>query len=156
MTSMRDLSKEQKQTAENNGINMKTLSSRLCKGWPVERAITELPQIRKGGMNYKGIIVTREQVDHAEIAGISRKTLMARLDRGWTVEEAISKPPRKLEKKVKQQNHTIDDKEVIEIIGRIKYLRKVDKEFPMPYPKPLLERLENIGYQVKDIKAIEV
>lgn len=156
MISMRDLTKEQKQTAENNGINMKTLSSRLTKGWPIERAITEMPQIRKGGMNYKGIHVTKAQVDESEVIGISRKTLMARLDMGWTVEDAISKPPRKIEKKIKQQNHTIDDKEVIEIIGRIKYLRKVDKEFPMPYPKPLLERLEKIGYQLKDVQAIEV
>jgi len=48
--SIKALSKEQRETAEKNGIKRNTLANRLSDGWDIERAITE-----KTGTNWRAV-----------------------------------------------------------------------------------------------------
>jgi len=52
--SIKDLTKEQRATAEENGIKYNTLANRLFDGWEIERAITEKLN-RKGGRTDKKV-----------------------------------------------------------------------------------------------------
>lgn len=152
MTGLRDLSKKQRSIAKSNGIKDKTLSNRLHSGWEVERAITQAPLVYTGGMNYKGNHITKTQREQANAIGISDGLIQWRLEIGWTVEQAVSTPVRKYKKKMNSKN--ISNQEVFEVIGRIKYYNSINAQTPMVYPKKMVQQLNEMGYQVEDVKAL--
>lgn len=153
MTSLRDLTPEQKQIAKDNGIVYHTLSSRLLSGWDIETAITKPTLKYMDGMHYKGKYVTQEQRKHAMSIGVDKALLQCRLENGWTVEEAVNRPVRKYTKKEKRTD--FDEQEVLEVVGRIKYHNSINSQAPMAYPKRMINRLEKMGYKIEDVKALE-
>ena len=96
----REISKEELQIAEENGISYKTLYSRLQnKDISIYEAITKPPKRR----------FTAEQLRTAAENGIQQSTLAARVDRGWTIQEAITTKRRaKTEKNKEQQPWNIN------------------------------------------------
>lgn len=160
MTGLRDLTKAQKQTADSNGINRKTLSSRLTHGWSIEDAIHTKTQSRYSRKNRTrtiyGVELTEDDINIAKRNGIANKTLQGRFKQGWTKERAIHTLTRK-------SSHTyrpapkpeIEGEELLEIIGRIKYLRMQEKDFPMPIPKPLLNKLKQTGRTLDDVQTVK-
>lgn len=160
MTGLRDLTKRQKCIAEDNGIKTKTLSSRLSKGWPIEDAISMQPHERYARVNRKrtiyGVELTEDDIKAAQRNGIANKTLQGRFKQGWTKERAINTP-------VRQSSHAygpapkpeIEGEELLQIIGRIKYMRMQERDFPMPIPKPLLIKLKQTGRTLDDVQAVE-
>ena len=160
MTGLRDLTERQKQIAEENGIKTKTLSSRLSKGWPIEEAISMQPHERYSRVNRKrtiyGVELSEDDINIARQNGIANKTLQGRFKQGWTKERAINTPVRK-------SSHVygpapkpeIEGEELLQIIGRIKYMRMQEKDFPMPIPKPLLNKLKQTGRTLDDVRAVK-
>lgn len=160
MTGLRDLTNRQKQIAEDNGIKTKTLSSRLSKGWPIEDAITMQPHERYARVNRKrtiyGVELSEGDINTARENGIANKTLQGRFKQGWTKERAINTPVRKSSHPYGPvPKPEIEGEELLTIIGRIKYLQKVDKSFPMPIPKPLLIKLKQTGRTLDDVQAVK-
>lgn len=158
MAGLRDLTKEQSQIAERNGIQRKTLGSRLTKGWSIDKAITirtneSYSRKRKGHM-LQGHYISDEQMAVATSNGIQIKTLSARLKHGWSIEDSITKDTRRIRYGGNPKSE-IDGDELLEIIGRIKYLRMQEKDFPMPIPKPLLIKLKRIGRTLDDVQALK-
>lgn len=86
MTGLRDLTKAQKQTADSNGINRKTLSSRLTHGWSIEDAIHTKTQSRYSRKNRTrtiyGVELTEDDINIAKRNGIVNKTLQGRFKQG--------------------------------------------------------------------------
>jgi len=51
----------------------------------------------------------------------------------------------------------LSDEEVIEAIGRIKYLNKKElKEFPIIIPEPMRKRIEQMDMSVDEIEEVRV
>lgn len=160
MTGLRDLTEAQKQTADSNGINRKTLSSRLSKGWDLEDAITTKTHSRYSRRNRTrtlyGVELTEDNIKTAKSNGIAAKTLQGRFKQGWEKERAIHTPTRKSDRVYgPAPKPEIEGDELLKIIGRIKYLQKKDKSFPMPIPKPLLNKLKQTGRTLDDVRAVK-
>ena len=160
MTGLRDLTERQKQIAEENGIKTKTLSSRLSKGWPIEEAISMQPHERYSRGNRKrtiyGVELSEDDINIARKNGIANKTLQGRFKQGWEKERAIHTPTRKSDRVYgPAPKPEIEGDELLKIIGRIKYLQKKDKSFPMPIPKPLLNKLKQTGRTLDDVRAVK-
>ena len=160
MTGLRDLTEAQKKTADNNGIKRKTLSSRLKKGWSIEDAITTKTNSRYSRENRTrtlyGVKLSEKDIEIANNNGISNKTLQGRFKQGWDKERAINTPVRRTSGICgPAPKPEIEGEELFEIIGRIKYLRMQEKEFPMPIPKPLLNKLKQTGRTLDDVRAVE-
>lgn len=157
MTRLRDLTEAQSSIAEENGITRKALGSRLEYGWSVEKAISTPPIRKKGVRTFYRVRVTDEDLERAEQNGISEKTLKSRCKKGWDLERAITQPYQKQQsgKRKSREVRHIEDDELIAIIGRIKYLRMQEKDFPMPIPKPLLIKLKQTGRTLDDVQALK-
>lgn len=160
MTGLRDLTEIQKQIAEENGIKTKTLSSRLSKGWDIEEAITTKTRSRYSRKNRKrsiyGVELTEDDINTARQNGIANKTLQGRFKQGWTKERAINTPVRKSTHAYRPApKPEIEGEELLKVIGRIKYLQMQEKDFPMPIPKPLLNKLKETGRTLDDVQALK-
>lgn len=160
MTGLQDLTKSQKQIADDNGINRKTLGSRLKNGWKIEKAITSKTNSKYSRRNRKrtlyGVELSEEDIEIAKKNGIANKTLQGRFKQGWDKERAIHTPTRKQSRGyVPPSNPEIEGEELLKIIGRIKYLQMQEKDFPMPIPKPLLIKLKRTGRTLDDVQALE-
>lgn len=160
MTGLRDLTKAQKQIADDNGINRNTLGSRLKKEWTIEEAITTKTSSKYSRKNRKrtlyGVELSEEDIEIAKKNGIANKTLQGRFKQGWDKERAIHTPTRKQSRGyVPPPKPEIEGEELLKIIGRIKYLQKKDKSFPMPIPKPLLIKLKQTGRTLDDVRALK-
>lgn len=160
MTGLRDLTKEQNKIAYDNGINRNTLGSRLTHGWSIEDAIHTKTNSRYSRLNRTrtlyGVELTEDDVNTAKSNGISNKTLQGRFKQGWEKERAINTPVRKQSRGyVPPPKPEIEGEELLKIIGRIKYLQKKDKSFPMPIPKPLLIKLKQTGRTLDDVRALK-
>lgn len=160
MTGLRDLTERQKQIADSNGINRKTLSSRLSKGWNIEDAVTTKTHSRYSRRNRTrtlyGVELTEDDIKIAKSNGIAAKTLQGRFKQGWEKERAIHTPTRKSDRVYgPAPKPEIEGDELLKIIGRIKYLQKKDKSFPMPIPKPLLIKLKQTGRTLDDVQALK-
>ena len=156
MKGLRDLTQAQKRTADENGINRKALSNRLRYGWNVEEAITTPLKSQSGITQFYGIKFSDEQMEIARKNGISKMTLKSRCRKGWDLERAITQPVRgngKTTYKVHDPN--IEGEELMRVIGRIKCLRMQEKDFPMPIPKPLLNKLKQTGRTLDDVRAVK-
>lgn len=116
-------------------------------------------QIRKMGFSKDGTVlmhghvVTPEQLEISQNNNIALSTLRNRIDKGMSVEEAINKPPRK---QAPRNEEDFSNTEVIKILGRIKYMRQEEAEHPLPYPRPMLKRLNQQGLSVEDIDPVKV
>lgn len=160
MTGLRDLTEDQKKIADDNGIKRKTLGSRLSKGWSIEDAIMTKTNSRYSRLNRTrtiyGVELSEEDMETAKRNGIATKTLQGRFKQGWEKERAIHTPVRKSDRKYgPPPKPTIEEEELLTIVGRIKYLQKKDKSFPMPVPKPLLIKLKQTGRTLDDVRAVK-
>lgn len=81
------------QWANHLGISMVTLSGRLKKGWPLERALSpEKRALRpKRFVEFNGERLSISE--WSERIGISVQALGTRLDSGWPVDKALTMPP---------------------------------------------------------------
>ena len=140
--------------AEQNGIGKDTFMSRLYRGWSVDKACEAKPQPKVELPDW-----VRKQ---AESNGISYKVLHARLSNGWSYERACTQGtshkarvrPKVYEKVAEKE---MSDEEVLEIIGRIKYLNKKElKEFPIIIPQPMRKRIEQMNMSVDEIEEVRV
>lgn len=139
------LTDEQRKIAKENGIHSATLWNRVNKlGWDIERAITE--KYVKQPMNVKGVEVSDEQLEIALNNGISRKRVHARLYNGWTVEDTITTPVRELVTK-----NTDERGELIKVLGRMKYLNRVQDE--TYNPQALMTKLKVTWNDIEEIKC---
>lgn len=84
--------------AKRIGIDPKTLSLRLAKGWPIEKALTTPPDPEAvaraksdGLLTFNG--ETLPIRDWAKRIGISPDAIRYRLRAGWSIERAITTPP---------------------------------------------------------------
>lgn len=160
MTGLRDLTEAQKKIADDNGIKRKTLGSRLSKGWSIEDAIMTKTNSRYSRLNRTrtiyGVELSEEDMETAKRNGIATKTLQGRFKQGWGKERAIHTPVRQSDRKYgPPPKPTIEEDELLKIVGRIKYLQKKDKSFPMPVPKPLLIKLKQTGRTLDDVRAVK-
>lgn len=74
--------------AERNGIPYKTVASRLSKGWPPERAVSEAVDRNRQKAQFR----EERLVDVSKRTGIPLKTIQCRLRRGWSEDRAFSEP----------------------------------------------------------------
>src|SRR5699024_11109709 len=88
------------------------------KGWERERWFEA-----KSEINALSNIMTEERQKLMDELEISDDTVRKRMRRGWTFDEATTTPPLWVEMKMPKQ-------EVIEVIGRIKYLNKRLRTLP--------------------------
>ena len=97
-----------------------------------------------------GHIVTEERQELMNENGVSMETARRRMRRGWTFEEATTTPPSWVEMKMPKQ-------EVIEVIGRIKYLNK-QPETIVPYciPAGILKRAKEYKIDIDKVKELPV
>lgn len=83
-----------KDWADRLGISRPTLSDRLRRGWPAERALTEKiglhPERQRLTVGGKTMTVS----EWAAHVGMSVDTLASRLWEGWTPERAVTEPTR--------------------------------------------------------------
>lgn len=156
MKRLRDLTQAQKHIADKNGVNRKALSNRLRYGWDVERAITTPLNNQSDITQFYGIKFSAEQIEIARKNGIGKMTLKSRCRKGWDLERAITQPVRGNGKiTYKAHDPNIEGEELMKVIGRIKYLRMQEKDFPMPIPKPLLIKLKQTGRTLDDVQAVK-
>lgn len=77
------------------GIKPSTLWTRLYKGMPVERVLTQPVStknlFRSVYIEHRG--QRRTKTEWAELTGIHKNTLDYRLSRGWSVDRALTTPP---------------------------------------------------------------
>ena len=141
------LTDEQRQIAKENGIHSATLWNRLNKlGWDIESAITV--KYVKQPMIVKGVEVSDEQLEEALERGITRKRIHARLYNGWTLEDTLTKPVREIVTKNKDERG-----ELIKVLGRMKYLNRIETE-EVPYnPEPLMKKLKVTWDDIKEVKC---
>lgn len=79
--------------AEEIGIKYSVLSSRLRRGWPVERALNRNSQYRSDSvfLTFKG--ETKTLFEWSQATGIQYSTLQKRIKKsGWSIEDALTKP----------------------------------------------------------------
>lgn len=83
---------EQFETAERNGIKRNTLEERLKRNIPIEEAITR--PVKGRGWNIDGQFITPEQTEEAKRNGLTYHALEHRIKKAkLPVEEAIKTPP---------------------------------------------------------------
>ena len=93
------------------------------------------------------MIIDQKLMDELEI---SDDTVRKRMRRGWTFDEATTTPPSWVEMKMPKQ-------EVIEVIGRIKYLNKQpDTIVPYCIPLGVKRRAKEYGVDIDKVKELPV
>ncbi len=136
--------KEQLDVAKKHGLTFDNVYKRVRNlGWAVDRAITTPPSsvAPKDTMTIKGQFVSKKNLETAYNNGIAKKTVASRLRRGMSVEDAI--------KPLMIGNDEMEESEVKEVIGRLKYLK-------WTIPKGLVKRAAEINLNIENIKPLEV
>ncbi|GAA3723023.1 hypothetical protein GCM10022378_11370 [Salinicoccus jeotgali] len=129
------------QMAAENGVSDNTFGARLKAGWTLEKAATT-PILNQKSLD-------ADLIQKAERNGISYALLYNRIRKGWNEERAATE-------KVEKPKEDMTDEEVLEVIGRIKTMRKLNKEFPMTYPAPMVERITAMGMTVDEVEPRRV
>lgn len=136
--------KEQLDIAKKHGLTRDNVYRRVkFLDWTIEKAITTPPKslLPKETMTIQGKFVSKENLEIAYKNGIAKKTVVSRLRRGLSVEEAI--------KPLMIGNEEMHEKEVKEVIGRLKYLN-------WTIPKGLIKRAAELNLNIDSIKLLEV
>ena len=127
-----------------NNLSSNLVDYRIRKGWERERWFEA-----KSEINALSNIVTEERQKLMDELEISDDTVRKRMRRGWTFDEATT-TPLWVEMKMPKQ-------EVIEVIGRIKYLNK-QPETIVPYciPAGILKRAKEYKIDIDKVKELPV
>ena len=132
-----------------NNLTRNIVRCRIEKSWerekwfePRERSINVL--------KVYGHIVSEERQKLMDELEISDDIARKRMRRGWTFDEATTTPPSWVEMKMPKQ-------EVIEVIGRIKYLNKQpDTIVPYCIPLGVKRRAKEYGVDIDKVKELPV
>ena len=128
-----------------NNLSSNLVDYRIKKGWERERWFEP-----KSEVNALSNIVTEERQNLMDELEISDDTVRKRMRRGWTFDEATTTPPSWVEMKMPKQ-------EVIEVIGRIKYLNKQpDTIVPYCIPLGVKRRAKEYGIDIDKVKELPV
>ena len=128
-----------------NNLSSNLVDYRIKKGWERERWFEP-----KSEINALRNIMTEERQKLMDELEISDDTVRKRMRRGWTFDEATTTPPSWVEMKMPKQ-------EVIEVIGRIKYLNKQpDTIVPYCIPAGILKRAKEYGIDIDKVKELPV
>ena len=128
-----------------NNLSSNLVDYRIKKGWERERWFEA-----KSEINALSNIVTEERQKLMDELEISDDTVRKRMRRGWTFDEATTTPPSWVEMKMPKQ-------EVIEVIGRIKYLNKQpDTIVPYCIPAGVLKRAKEYGVDIDKVEELPV
>ena len=127
-----------------NNLSSNLVDYRIKKGWERERWFEA-----KSEINALSNIMTEERQKLMDEREISDDIARKRMRRGWTFDEATT-TPLWVEMKMPKQ-------EVIEVIGRIKYLNK-QPETIVPYCIPLgvKRRAKEYGVDIDKVKELPV
>ena len=130
-----------------NNLSSNLVDYRIRKGWERERWFEA-----KSEINALSNIVSEERQKLMDELEISDDIARKRMRRGWTFDEATT-TPLWVEMKMPKQ-------EVIEVIGRIKYLNST-KEYSRPIdqwtiPAPLLRRAKEYKIDIDKVKELPV
>ena len=127
-----------------NNLSSNLVDYRIKKGWERERWFEA-----KSEINALSNIVTEERQKLMDELEISDDTVRKRMRRGWTFDEATT-TPLWVEMKMPKQ-------EVIEVIGRIKYLNK-QPETIVPYciPAGVIRRAKEYKIDIDKVKELPV
>lgn len=136
--------------AESNNIKRKTFVQRLARGESVESA-----RSRPIGRAHK---YAPSLIEEAKNKGISKRMFYQRKNLGWSDEDAVNIPPRGKRQCIPYSvDDPLSDTEVIEAVGRIKYLNKKElKEYPIIIPETMRRRIEQMGMRVDDVEEVRV
>ena len=128
-----------------NNLSSNLVDYRIKKGWERERWFEA-----KSEINALSNIMTEERQKLMDELEISDDTVRKRMRRGWTFDEATTTPPSWVEMKMPKQ-------EVIEVIGRIKYLNKQpDTIVPYCIPAGVLKRAKEYKIDIDEVKELPV
>ena len=128
-----------------NNLSSNLVDYRIKKGWERERWFEP-----KSEINALRNIMTEERQKLMDELEISDDTVRKRMRRGWTFDEATTTPPSWVEMKMPKQ-------EVIEVIGRIKYLNKQpDTIVPYCIPLGVKRRAKEYGVDIDKVKELPV
>ena len=128
-----------------NNLSSNLVDYRIKKGWERERWFEA-----KSEINALSNIMTEERQNLMDELEISDDTVRKRMRRGWTFDEATTTPPSWVEMKMPKQ-------EVIEVIGRIKYLNKQpDTIVPYCIPLGVKRRAKEYGIDIDKVKELPV
>ena len=128
-----------------NNLSSNLVDYRIKKGWERERWFEA-----KSEINALSNIVSEERQKLMDELEISDDTVRKRMRRGWTFDEATTTPPSWVEEKMPKQ-------EVIEVIGRIKYLNKQpDTIVPYCIPAGVLKRAKEYKIDIDKVKELPV
>ena len=127
-----------------NNLSSNLVDYRIRKGWERERWFEA-----KSEINALSNIMSEERQKLMDELEISDDIARKRMRRGWTFDEATT-TPLWVEMKMPKQ-------EVIEVIGRIKYLNK-QPETIVPYciPAGILKRAKEYGIDIDKVKELPV
>ena len=128
-----------------NNLSSNLVDYRIKKGWERERWFEA-----KSEINALSNIMTEERQKLMDELEISDDTVRKRMRRGWTFDEATTTPPSWVEMKMPKQ-------EVIEVIGRIKYLNKQpDTIVPYCIPLGVKRRAKEYKIDIDKVKELPV
>ena len=128
-----------------NNLSSNLVDYRIKKGWERERWFEP-----KSEINALRNIMTEERQKLMDELEISDDTVRKRMRRGWTFDEATTTPPSWVEMKMPKQ-------EVIEVIGRIKYLNKQpDTIVPYCIPAGVVKRAKEYGVDIDEVEELPV
>ena len=127
-----------------NNLSSNLVDYRIRKGWERERWFEA-----KSEINALSNIVSEERQKLMDELEISDDIARKRMRRGWTFDEATT-TPLWVEMKMPKQ-------EVIEVIGRIKYLNKQpDTIIPYCIPLGVKRRAKEYGIDIDKVKELPV
>ena len=128
-----------------NNLSSNLVDYRIRKGWERERWFEP-----KSEINALSNIMTEERQKLMDELEISDDIARKRMRRGWTFDEAATTPLLWVKEKMPKQ-------EVIEIIGRIKYLNK-QPETIVPYciPAGVVKRAKEYKIDIDKVKELPV
>ena len=134
-----------------NNLSSNLVDYRIKKGW--ERSEWFGPKEKlKGNVVINRNIVSDERLKHMEEYGISVYLARKRMSKGMSFDEATTAPPLIVVDKLKMPKQ-----EVIEVIGRIKYLNKQpDTIIPYCIPAGILKRAKEYKIDIDKVKELPV
>lgn len=128
-----------------NNIPRETVADRIRRGWCREEWFKPKGQ----NLIIGGHIVNEERQKLMKKLGINTNTASSRMARGMSFDEATTEPLRGDIKMPKQ--------EVIEVIGRIKYLNKQpETTYPYTIPAGILKRAKEYKIDIDKVKELPV
>jgi len=130
-------------------LSRNLVSDRIRKGWERERWF-EAKREYNQPLIVQGHVVSEERQKLMKQLGINTNTAGSRMIRGMTFDEATTTPPSWVEMKMPKQ-------EVIEVIGRIKYLNKQPETiYPYCIPLGVRRRAKEYGIDIDSVQEIKV